>query len=867
MKIMIIDGNSILNRAFFGVRPLSAPDGTPTNAVFGFINIFNRVYNDIKPDGVCVAFDVHAPTFRHKADSSYKATRKPMPDDLKRQLPVIKEVLYEMGINTYELEGYEADDLLGSVSRICQRANDECVVVTGDKDSLQLVTDKTSVAIIKTSKGETLTTVYTPDVFREEYGFEPLAMIDLKALMGDSSDNIPGVPGIGEKGAMDLIRAYGSIDNIYKDIAGLDIKEGLKQKLISGETSARQSYWLATIFPEAPVEFNPEDNLWNESFRPGLYDVLRRLGFNKLIDKYNLKPGAVSGKAESASLKDDSKAPEKSVFPDVCADEVTLSSDNIDSAIKAIEEADYISVYVPDSLDSIEFCDGKCRYQADRISLFLEYDRLLESVFSPGIKKVSTNNKALILKLIEAGLNYDGFVFDCALAEYLISGGAGQYLIQNLSFKYLNRELNGSAALYYIYPVMNESLVSFGMDKLYYSAELPLCAVLAEIEHKGFLVDKAALYEFGESLNSQIAELEKSIIEQAGHEFNINSPKQLGAVLFEELCLPNGKKTKTGWSTSAEVLEAISAYHPIVDDVLEYRMLTKLKSTYAEGLLKAISSDGRIHTNFQMTVTATGRLSSTEPNLQNIPIRKSLGAEIRKMFIAPGGSVLIDADYSQIELRVLADISNDINMIEAFKSGHDFHAVTASNIFRIPLEFVTPEIRSKAKAVNFGIVYGMAAFTLAKDTHVSVREAKEYMDLYFSEYSSVDRYLKDVVEKAKENGYVSTLYGRRRYIPELRNSNHAVKEFGKRVALNMPIQGTAADIMKLAMISVRDAFVKEGLKARIVLQVHDELIAECPENEKERVSVILKECMENVAMLKVPLPVDVAAGLSWAEAH
>lgn len=860
MKLMILDGNSILNRGFYGVRPLTAPDGTPTNAVFGFLNIFNRLYSDVAPDAVCVAFDMHAPTFRHRACDTYKATRRPTPEDLLVQMPLIRDVLKEMGIRTYEIEGYEADDILGTAARICNEAGHECVVVTGDKDSLQLVTDKTTVCIIRTAKGDTTTTFYTPELFRAEYGFEPEGMVDLKALMGDSSDNISGVPGIGEKGAMDLMHLAGSIDAIYSSLDSLDIRDSVRKKLRDGESDARKSYWLASIFREVPIGFVPEENIWHEDFRPGLYALLKRLGFNRLILKYRLSPSSDTAKNETADEPERGRG-----VPEMTR--VRVSSGNLEEVISGIRECGYVSVIALQGLDSIEFCDGGHIYSADRLSMLFDYDRLLGEVFSGDVRKVSVNIKQLMTQLLEEGLPTDGFVFDCALAEYLISGGDGDYSTSSLSVKYLGGEYEDVKAIFCLYEVMNEKLGSFGMDSLYYSAELPLCVCLAEMEHKGFLVDRNALYAFGESLTVQIDALQDSIVSRAGHSFNINSPKQLGEVLFEELGLPNGKKTKTGWSTSAEVLESIAPFNPIVDEILEYRMLTKLKSTYADGLLKVISDDGRIHTSFQMTVTATGRLSSTEPNLQNIPVRKQLGGQIRGMFIAPEGSVLVDADYSQIELRLLAHISDDGNMISAFRSGLDFHTVTASNVFRVPIDQVTPEIRSRAKAVNFGIVYGMAAFTLARDINVSVREAKEYMDAYFAEYSSVDRYLRDVVGKASENGYVSTLFGRRRYIPELRNSNRNIREFGKRVAMNMPIQGTAADIMKLAMVSARENLRKAGLKAGLVLQVHDELIVECPESEAEEVGRILKESMEQVAKLNVPIPVEVGTGKSWAEAH
>lgn len=882
---MIFDGNSILNRGFYGVRPLSAPDGTPTNAVFGFLTIFNRLLTEEKPDAVCVAFDVHAPTFRHRASVDYKATRRPMPDELRAQLPLIREVLTEMGVHLYELEGYEADDIIGTAARICTEKGWTCAVVTGDKDSLQLVSPSVSVCLIKTAKGETTTTIFTPGKFEEEYGFAPKGMVDLKSLMGDSSDNIPGVPGIGEKTAMDLIRTFGSLDAVYGNIDSAQIRESVRKKLREGENSARFSYWLATIFCEVPMDFSPEENLWNKNYQPGLYPLFRRLGFTRMIEKYGLrasdaadpKPDGQASDGAGASRSNeghDAGADRKQPFtPPACAvselPHISVSDSGMEEFMSAVSAGSVIAVFLPDpaSLDTLEICSGTAVFSVDRISCFLEYDRVLDTVFSPEVKKVSSDVKQLMHLLLMNGYSADGFVFDCALAYYLISGGEEPGPIETLSVAFLNRELSGSQALLSLYAWFDHRLNELGMEKLYYSAELPLCRVLAEMEIRGFLVDRKALSEFGENLTGEIEKLRLSIVAAAGHDFNINSPKQLGEVLFDELMLPNGKKTKTGWSTSADVLEAVAPFHPIVDEVLEYRMLAKLKSTYADGLLKVIAPDGRIHTSFRMTATSTGRLSSTEPNLQNIPIRKQLGAQIRRMFIAPKGHVLVDADYSQIELRILAHISGDRNMIGAFESGKDFHSVTASNIFRIPLESVTPEIRSSAKAINFGIVYGMQAFTLARDTGVSVKEAKAYMDAYFEEYAGVDAYLRNIVKSAEEDGYVSTLFGRRRNIPELKNSNRAMREFGKRVALNMPVQGTAADIMKLAMVSVHDELRKAGLRAGLVLQVHDELIVECPEEEREKVESILRSCMENAAELSVRLPVEVGSAGNWSEAH
>ena len=852
MKLMILDGNSIVNRAYYGVRPLNAPDGTPTNAIYGFVAILQRLLEEQQPQAVCVSFDLKAPTFRHQQYEAYKAQRKGMPEELAAQMPILKEVLDAMGIRRYELEGFEADDILGTAAAICEKSGWDCVIVTGDKDSLQLITDTTSVCNVKTRMGQTETVLYTPERFQEEYGFAPPLMVDLKALMGDSSDNIPGVPGVGEKTAMDLVQRYGEIKNIYENLDSLEIKEGVRKKLAQGRESAEMSYWLATIIRDVPLDFKPEDNLWDKNYTGALYGIFKRLGFNKFIEKWGLTESG-----EAAISEEQSHLPRRELS----------STEEIDALIEAINAAEQIAVYPLEGLDRIEVCDGKTVYDAAWNRCGEGYDRLLSVVFSPEIKKTGHNVKDLMGLLLKEGLSTEGFLFDTALAAYLLEATESDYALERISVRYTGAEAAGAEAVFKLAPALDAKLRELGMDDLYYQAELPLCAVLAEMEAAGFFVDRKALYDFGESLNAGIAQLQQSIWNHAGHEFNINSPKQLGSVLFDELLLPYGKKTKTGWSTNADVLEKLQGKHPIVDEVLEYRMLTKLKSTYADGLLKVISEDGRIHTNFQMTVTATGRLSSTEPNLQNIPVRKKLGAQIRNMFVAAPGMMLVDADYSQIELRLLAHISGDETMKEAFLSGEDFHTVTASNVFGVPVSEVTPVLRSRAKAVNFGIVYGISAFSLAQDIGVYPNEAKAYIDAYLEKYHGVRDYMKQIVETAKAQGYVSTVYGRRRYLPELKSANFNMRSFGERVALNMPVQGTAADIIKLAMVNVHRRLKAEGLKARLILQVHDELIVECPGEEAEQVRQILTEEMENAARLSVPLLAEAHIGHSWAEAH
>ena len=852
MKLMILDGNSIVNRAFYGIKALNAPDGTPTNAVYGFVTILRRMLDEQQPDALCVSFDLKAPTFRHKKYDGYKAQRKGMPEELAVQMPLLKETLDAMGIRRYELEGYEADDILGTAARICEQKDWDCVIVTGDRDSLQLVSDKSTVCNVKTRMGQTETILYTPERFFEEYGFAPERIVDLKALMGDSSDNIPGVPGVGEKTAMELIRRFGTLDEIYAQLDTLDIRDSVRKKLREGEDSARLSYWLATIDRSIPLDFTPEENLWHDSYMPALYDVFKRLGFNKFIEKWGL-------------TSDETAAPE--IVPTDVKERVTLTEDGIDALCEELAKEDCVSLALLDGLDSIELCTATKVYELSWSACGDGYGRLLRTLFSPEVTKLAHNVKDILRLLMDEGLTTGGFVFDTALAAYLLDSTESDYSLERLSMRFLSKELHGSEAVYTLYPIMREKLTELGMDELYYGIELPLCEVLADMEREGFLVDRKALYDFGESLNGDIERLQQSVWSHAGREFNINSPKQLGAVLFDELMLPFGKKTKSGWSTNADVLDKLRGKHPIVDEVLEYRMLTKLKSTYADGLLKVIAPDGRIHTSFQMTVTATGRLSSTEPNLQNIPIRRSLGAQIRNMFVASPDKVLVDADYSQIELRLLAHISGDETMRAAFLSGEDFHTVTASNVFNVPIEEVTPTLRSRAKAVNFGIVYGISAFSLAQDIGVYQNEAKAYMDAYLSKYHGVRDYMKNIVAQAKADGYVETLYKRRRYLPELKSANFNMRSFGERVALNMPVQGTAADIIKLAMVNVYRRLRDEKLCAKLILQVHDELIVECPAEEAERVRAILCEEMEHAVSLTVPLTVEANIGHSWAEAH
>ena len=880
MKLMVIDGNSLINRAFYGIRMLTTKDGQPTNAVYGFVNILLKLLDEEKPDALCVTFDRKAPTFRHLAYEGYKAQRKGMPDELAAQLPVLKDVLAAMNIPRYELDGWEADDLIGTIAARDTAAGWETVIVTGDKDSLQLVSDATRVKLVSTRMGQTTTKEMTPETFREAYGFAPVHIVDLKALMGDTSDNIPGVKGIGEKTAMDLIQRYQSVEAIYADVEGVEAKPAVKKKLAEGEEQARMSYDLATIRCDAPIDFSPEDARRREPDGPALYELFLALEFNKLIDKMGLSGGPAAGRADKPAAG--------AVRQERVTDRVRM-----EELVEQWRREPWVAVLALPSLDVVAVAwDGGARAAlcaADRLE---GYNELLRALFSGEIQKVSHNVKDLMHLLLDEGLSTDGFCFDTALAAYLLSPTDGSYELEKLGITYFNQEfpkakeylapdafgpladpagpaeaMCAHAALAAaLYRALAPKLEELDMHELYYGLELPLCPVLAEMERAGMLVDRRALADFGILLDGRIQADEALIYELAGEEFNINSTQQFGRILFDKLGLPPVKKTKTGYSTNADVLEKLRDKHPIVEAVLDYRQLAKLKSTYVDGLTKVIAADGRIHTSFQNTVTATGRLSSTEPNLQNIPVRTELGAELRKMFVAPAGRVLVDADYSQIELRLLAHIAGDEHMIAAFRAGEDIHTVTASQVFGVPPEQVTHEMRRRAKAVNFGIVYGISDFSLSQDIGVTRAEAKAYMEKYFEKYSGVHAYMTQVVERAKADGYVSTLMGRRRWLPELKSSNFNLRSFGERVALNMPIQGTAADLIKKAMLRVDGRLRREGLEARLVLQVHDELIVECPEGEAEQVQRLLAEEMEHVAELAVPLTAEAHAGKSWAEA-
>ncbi|MBS6348333.1 MAG: DNA polymerase I [Oscillospiraceae bacterium] len=892
-KLMVLDGNSIVNRAFYGVsQNLTTRAGQPTNAIFGFLNILIKLLDEGKPDALCVTFDRKAPTFRHLAYEGYKATRKGMPDELASQLPLLKDVLAAMNIPMYELDGWEADDLIGTISVKDTAAGWETVIVTGDKDSLQLVTDTTTVKLVSTRMGRTTTRDMTPEAFREEYGFDPIHIIDLKALMGDSSDNIPGVKGVGEKTAMALVQRYGSIDDLYAALPevemapGTPAKPGVIKKLTEGEDQARMSYDLATIHTDAPIDFAPENNLRKEPNGPALYQLFLDLEFAKLIDKFHLTAPQGEGTVR--------EEPAVSV---TCDSEVVETRARLEELLALWKGLDGVNVLALPSLDGV-CVEWQVSEREHRAALLFAdklegYNGGLKTLFGPEIKKAVHGSKELWKRLLDEGITPGGIVFDTEVAAYLLAPTDGSYDLEKLGITYYNHEfpkaktyleegafgpladpaapaaalLSHTALIGALRKTLSQRLEELGLNKIYQEVDLPLCPVLAEMEEIGVLVDRGALVAFGEMLSQGIDKVQATIYELAGEEFNINSTQQLGRILFDQLGLPPVKKTKTGYSTNAEVLDKLRGKHPIIEQILDYRQLTKLKSTYVDGLGKVIGDDGRIHTCFQNTVTATGRLSSAEPNLQNIPIRTPLGAELRKMFVAGPGMALVDADYSQIELRLLAHMAGDEKMIEAFRSGRDFHTVTAAQVFGVEPDQVSAEMRRSAKAVNFGIVYGISAFSLSQDIGVTVAEAKAYMDKYFATYPGVRAYMDHVVEQAKTDGYVSTLMGRRRWLPELKSSNFNTRSFGERVALNMPIQGTAADIIKLAMLRVRDRLKAEGLRGQLVLQVHDELIVECPQEEQERVCALLKEEMEGVFPLSVPLVAETHAGQSWAESH
>ena len=843
MKLLILDGNSVINRAYFGVRPLTTRDGLYTHAIYGFLNILEKMEKEEQPDAVCVAFDLHGPTFRHKQYDGYKATRHGMPEELAMQMPVMKDVLRAMNVPIYECQGWEADDVIGTVGRICSNNGWECVIVTGDRDSLQLIDENVHVKLVISRSGQTTATLYTEEKFVEEYGFAPKRLIDLKSLMGDSSDNIPGVKGVGEKTAKELLTKFGTLDGVYENLADASIRPKLREKLETDKENAYLSYDLATIRPEAPIDFEPKDAIIRPYNRTALYELFQRLEFVKLIDKYGLRGAAAvapkQSKIEVKSLPRVSELPEKD---EKCA------------------------VYVAeDGSLGVAWDKGVCVLTPMEVQMAAD-------CLTNRTDCVCHDLKSTMHRLDEMGIPYGTFGFDTALAAYDLNPSQSDYPVSKLATNYLSVGVeDGDAAgcaeaVWNLRQPLHEELIANGMEKLYFDMELPLCDVLYRMEKAGVAIDREQLEQFGQMLAQRIADCETLIYSYSDGNFNINSTKQLGELLFVKLGLPPVKKTKTGYSTNAEVLEKLKDKHPIIPAIMDYRMLTKLKSTYADGLMKVIGEDGRIRTTFQNLVTATGRLSSTEPNLQNIPVRNDLGAEIRKMFVPKAGHVLVDADYSQIELRVLAHIADDATMQDSFKNGLDIHTVTASQVFAVPKEGVTPLMRRHAKAVNFGIVYGISEFSLSEDIGVSRWEAKDYIDSYLAHYHGVRDYMKNIVAQARDTGYTATMYGRRRYIPELSSSNFNIRSGAERIALNTPIQGTAADLIKLAMIRVDKALREHFPAAQLLLQVHDELIVECPEEIAAEVAALVSREMEQVASLKVPLTAEAKWGKSWYDA-
>ena len=863
-KLLILDSNSILNRAFYGVRYLSAKDGTPTNAIYGFLNILLKLIKEQEPDYICAAFDVKAPTFRHKQYEGYKAQRKPMPEGLAAQMPLAKDVLRAMGVTILEKEGYEADDIIGTVARLCEESEISCFIATGDKDDLQLASDKTKVILTVTKSGYNETIIYDDKAVKEKYHVTPTEFIDVKALMGDPSDNIPGVKGVGEKTAMSLIEKHHSIEYIYENIDDIGLKGAMLQKMKDGREMAFMSKELATINRNTPIEFNAEECVFDGFENNGeLYEILKRLELNSIIKKLDLSGG-------------DNVKENEDIFKDFS---YQVGDKNMISGDKVTVVLDFDG----DNISSAAVGAG------NNAVVLNEQDDIKELLEDDSIAKVMFDVKEAIVKL-NGRIDIKNISDDTAIAAYLVDPAKNEYTIEKLASEYFGTVIEKpevkqlsllddvetdrseylakcAVALGVLNERIGDKIKENGQEKLYQEVELPLVTVLAHLEINGFLVDDNQLKEFADKLGEKIDALTNEIYMLAGEEFNINSPKQLGVILFEKLELKPVKKTKTGYATNADVLEKLRDKHPIVNFITEYRQLAKLKSTYCDGLTAVVNPNThRIHSVFTQTVTVTGRLSSTEPNLQNIPTRTELGREIRKMFVAKDGYVLVDADYSQIELRVLAHIANDETMINAFRNNEDIHAVTASQVLGIPLEDVTKEQRSSAKAVNFGIVYGIGEFSLAQDLHISVKEAKAYIESYLEKYHGVRNYMESIKEQAKKDGYVKTMLNRIRYIPELKSPNYNIRQFGERVALNTPIQGTAADIIKLAMVRVDNRLINEGLKSKLILQVHDELIVEAHKDEVDKVKQILSEEMQNAMELNVPLKVDMSTGHSWYDA-
>ena len=878
-KLLLIDGNSIINRAFYGImgsKMLMTEDGTYTNAVYGFLSILFKELEDIKPEYLVVAFDLKAPTHRHKMYDKYKANRHGMPEELAMQMPILKETLKAMNVCIIEKEGYEADDILGTLAKWGQKEELEVTVLTGDRDSFQLIDKNIKVRIPRTKMGKTETEDYTVGKIEEEYGLEPLDLIEVKGLMGDTSDNIPGVPGVGEKTALNLIKQYKSIDEVYNHI---DEQKGkLKEKLSENKNLAYLSKTLGTIDINAPIEkdlnvFQVEE--WN---KPEVLEIFKKLKFNRFIDRFALQDNA--GETSLGDSQINTEIEHEKIVDKTKLAELKQQIQENKAMYYYLTEEKFI-IYSPKT--------NKC-FSVENVQDF-------KDIFEDkNILKCSYKQKEEFIILWNKGIEAKNLMFDIAIAGYILNSNINKYTIEYLANEYINFDITEylsntektvveqitlfdnaeepkedktyiyAYTIYKLYNVLTQKMEESGSIDLFNKIEMPLTEVLASMQYEGIYIDKQELLDFGKDLQEKIDILTQEIYELTGEEFNINSTKQLGEILFEKLKLTVKKKTKTGYSTDVDVLEKIKYEHPVIEKILEYRQLQKLNSTYVEGLIPYIDETGRIHSKFHQTVTTTGRISSTDPNLQNIPTRMELGRKLRKVFKPEQGYIFVDADYSQIELRVLAHISEDKNMIEAFCNNEDIHAQAASKVFNIPLEEVTKEERTKAKAVNFGIVYGISEFGLGEQLGVSRKKAKEYIEQYLDKYSGIKEFMTNIVEETKEKGYVETLYHRRRYVPELKSNNYMVRQFGGRVAMNTPIQGTAADIMKIAMINVYNKLKENNLKSKLIVQVHDEILVETLESEKEQVKQIVKEEMENVIKLKVPLLAEVEEGYNWYEA-
>lgn len=839
MKLLVIDGNSIVNRAFYGIKALSNKKGVFTNAVTGFLNILLKLENGFEPDFTAVAFDLKAPTFRHRLYAEYKGTRKPMPEELAMQMPYVKEILKAMGIKIVEKEGWEADDILGTLSHAAEAAGVSAVLATGDRDSFQLITENISVNLA----GNREDVLYTPETIKEKYGVAPLQMIEVKALMGDSSDNIPGVKGVGEKTALDLIQKYGSVENIYGRLDELEISPKLKAKLAEGKESCMMSRELGTIALNAPIETRLEAYAPAPRDEVKLAELLTELEMFSTLKKLNISPENMKKASEKINAATIEESREKAADT-----ESEIDKNGFDIMLNG---------------GALTVCRNMKaeKYGENRIRDFLE----------GGSEKRTFDLKGLYAYALPKGIKINGAVFDTTLSAYLLNVSSSDYSLDRLCAEYGVKAAENTEelprCLYELNSKLSAKIKSENLTMILNEIEIPLAEVLTSMEIDGIKVDLAGIDSFGRELEEKIVQTEENIYREAGEKFNIASPKQLGKVLFENLRLPVGKKNKTGYSTNADVLEELMDKHPIIPLISDYRAFTKLQSTYVNGLKAAVKEDGRIHSTFKQTETRTGRISSAEPNIQNIPVRTELGKNMRRFFTAKEGCLLIDADYSQIELRVLAHLANDKIMQQAFLNGDDIHTITASQVFNQPVDWVTPELRSRAKAVNFGIVYGIGAFSLSKDTGVSVAEAKRYIDAYLAKYSGVDAFMKRTAENAAKNLYVETMFGRRRYIPEINAANKIVQAAAKRIAMNTPIQGTAADIIKLAMIKVYKRLEAEKLPARLILQVHDELIVEAEESCAEKAAEILKEEMEGCVKMAVPLTADVKIGKTWFDTH